>query len=207
MTIAQPIRRRRKEARPQEILTAAMEEFDAVGFGQSTMAGIAKRAGISRTTIYLYYDTKEAIFEAAIRNSVEQAIDQVADLARSQESDFRALFGAAIDVIYDELVEGKAAIFLKILVAEGHAMPDLVAFYRREILSKGEAAITALIAQGIATGALSESCRYDDPRIYVAPTIFAALWMRVFDQIDPLDVDAFKDAHVRLVVDALCARQ
>jgi len=207
MTIAQPARRRRKEARPHEILAAAMAEFDAVGFGQTTMAGIAKRAGISRTTIYLYYDTKEAIFEAAIRNSVEQTIDQVANLARSQESDFRALFGAAIDVIYDELVEGKAAIFLKILVAEGHAMPDLVTFYRREILSKGEAAITALIAQGIASGALSESCRHDDPRIYVAPTIFAALWMRVFDQIDPLDVDAFKDAHVRLVVDALCARQ
>ena len=85
-------------------------------------------------------------------------------------------------------------------------MPDLVAFYRHEILTKGESVIRALIARGVATGELSETCAAEDVRIFMAPAIFAALWMKVFGQIDPLDVAAFKDAHVRLVTDALLAR-
>ncbi|MBV2361525.1 TetR/AcrR family transcriptional regulator [Thalassococcus sp. CAU 1522] len=201
-----PPRKRRKDARPAEIIAAALEEFEVRGFGRSTLAGIAKRAGISRTTIYLYFDTKEAIFEAAIRSSVERAIDDVAEIAGSAEGDFGTFFARAVDLIYDRLVEGKAAVFMKILVAEGQFMPDLVAFYRREILSKGEAAIGALIARGIKTGELPESCRSEDVRVFMAPAIFAALWLRVFDKVDPLDIEAFKQAHVRLVVDALRGR-
>ncbi len=206
MTKTGKTRRRRKEARPDEILRAALEEFDDKGFAHSTLAGIATRAGISRTTIYLYYDTKEAIFEAAIRNSVERAIDDVAGIANAAKGDFRTLFSNAIDVIYDRLVKGNAAIFFRILVAEGHLMPDLVGFYHREILSKGEMAIRALIERGIATGELSEDCRSDDMHLFVSPAIFAALWVRLFNRIDPLDIDAFKASHVRLVTDALLAR-
>mgnify|MGYP001799291104 CR=1 FL=1 len=183
-----------------------MLEFEEKGFAGSSLGGIAKRAGISRTTIYLYYDTKEAILEAAFRNSVEQAIDQVAHVVQAQSGDFRTVFSSALDVIYSQLVEGDAASFLKILVAEGHTMPNLVAFYRHEILSKGEAVIEALIARGIASGELSEDRRAEDVRIYMSPAIFAALWMRVFGQIDPLDLTEFKDAHVRLVTDALLER-
>lgn len=200
-------RRRRKDARPEEILSAALDEFADKGFGHSTLAGIAARAGISRTTIYLYYDTKEAILEAVIRNSVEAAIDDVASLVAVARGDFRSLFTRAIDIIYDRLLQGNAAVFFKILVAEGHVMPDLVGFYRREILSKGEQVIAALIERGIASGDLSPSCRDEDVRVFVAPAIFAALWKQVFDAVDPLNVTRFKDAHVRLVTDALLSRR
>ncbi len=204
--IAKNPRKRRKDARPHEIVTAALAEFEERGFGQSTLASIARRAGISRTTIYLYFESKEAILQATIRNSVERAIDDVAGIARSREGDFRTLFALAVDVIYQRLVEGDAAVLFKVLVAEGQLMPELVAFYRREILSKGERAIRSLIERGIATGELSEACRSDDVRIYISPAVFAALWMRVFDRVDPLDIAAFKTAHVRLVTDALLAR-
>lgn len=206
MTENPKARRRRKEARPQEIIEAAFREFDDKGFGRSTLAGIAKRACISRTTIYLYFDTKEAILEAAIRGTIERAIDDVAVIARDAEGDFRALFSHAIDVIYARLVEGEASTVFKILVSEGQFMPELVAFYRREILSKGETAIKALIERGIATGELSEACRSDDVRVFVAPAVFAALWLRVFNQVDPLDISAFKDAHVNLVTNGLLGR-
>ncbi len=199
--------RRRKEARPEEILAAALEEFGAKGFAQSTLAGIATRAGISRTTIYLYYDTKEAILEAAFRNSVERTIDDVAGLIAQAEGDFRTLFARVVDLIYARLVHGDAAVFFKIFIAEGQSMPDLIALYRREILSKGEKAIGALIERGIATGELSPACRTDDVRVFIAPAIFAALWSQVFDAVDPLDVEAFKACHVRLVADALLARK
>ncbi|MEX0369787.1 MAG: TetR/AcrR family transcriptional regulator [Tateyamaria sp.] len=206
MTEGSKIRRRRKDARPDEIIAAAFLEFDEKGFGASTLGGIARRAGISRTTIYLYFETKQAIFEAAVRASVERAIDDVAGIAAAGKGDFETLFARAIDVIYGRLVEGQAATIFKVMISEGYALPDLVTFYRHEILSKGEIAIRALIEHGIARGELAESCRSDDVRVYVAPAIFAALWLRVFNQVDPLDVDAFKQAHVRMVTTGLLAR-
>ena len=66
--------------------------------------------------------------------------------------------------------------------------------------------IRSLIARGVAGGELSAACADEDVRTFMAPAIFAALWMKVFGEIDPLDIDAFKDAHVRLVTDALLAR-
>lgn len=199
-------RRRRKDARPVEIVEAALGEFSDRGFADSTLAGIAKRAGISRTTIYLYYDTKEAIFEAAIRGSVERTIDDAAMMIQSASGDFKSLFSRVIGMIYARLVESEASVILKVLVAEGHDMPELVAFYRTEILSKGERTIAALIERGVSKGELSPACRDYDVRVLVAPAIFAAIWTRVFDKVDPLDVTAFKNSHIDMVCDALLAK-
>lgn len=199
-------RRRRKAARPDEIIQAAFREFEERGFSRSTLASIAKRAGISRTTIYLYFDTKEAIFEAAIRGSVENTIDDVTNIALHAEGDFRTVFSKVLDTIYAQLVQGDASTVLKVLVSEGQSMPELVAFFRTEILSKGENAVAALIARCTASGELSKSCRDDDVRLFLAPSLFASLWQRIFYEVDPLDLPAFQDAHVDLVTRGLLAR-
>ena len=189
-----------------EIIEAAFKEFEQKGFGNSTLASIAERAGISRTTIYLYYKTKEAIFEAAIRGTVEQTIDEATHLAQGHEGDFRTVFASVLDLVYQRLVSGQASIILKVLVAEGQDMPDLIVFYRTKILSKGEQLIQGLIARGVSNGELSPDCLEYDVRILVAPAIFAGLWRNVFDKIDPLDIEAFKQMHIRLICDALLSR-
>lgn len=196
-------RRRRKDARPSEIIAAAFGEFEDKGFGGTTLGSIAARAGISRTTIYLYFDTKEAIFEAAMRGSVEQTIDAAAMVVQQAHGDFRTVFSRVVDMIYARLVTGDASVLLRVLVAEGHEMQSLVALYRHEILSKGESTIRALIERGIAAGELAEEARSYDVRLLVSPAIFAAIWMRVFAQVEPLEVDAFKASHIKLVCDAL----
>lgn len=202
-----PSHRRRKDARPGEIIAAAFQEFDERGFGQTALADIAARAGISRTTIYLYFDTKEAIFEAAIRDRIERTIDEAAQTVRTPQGDFRTIFTQVIGLIYDRLVLSDASVILKVLIAEGRTIPDMVSFYRNEILRKGERTIGALIQRGIATGELSADCAEFDVRVFVAPAIMSAIWRRVFDDIDPLDVEHFKQSHVRLVCDALLGRQ
>ncbi len=198
-------RKRRKDARPSEIITAALQEFGQNGFAGTTLSGVASRAGISRTTIYLYFDTKEAIFEAAMRAAVETTIDDVAGMIATVEGDFRSLFNRMITLIYGRLVQSEASVILKILVAEGHAMPDLVALYRNEILSKGERTMHALIERGIARGELGPAARDLDVRVLMAPAIFAAIWTQVFDRVDPLDQTAFQASHVQMVCDALLA--
>ena len=208
-------RQRRKDARPDEILAAARIEFAEQGFARSSIASIAQRAGVARGTVYLYFDSKDAILRALIRDSIGQTIDGVQAMVGGRpapgiatgSSDFRALFTRALDLIYTRVIDGDAALIAQILVADGHTMPDIVAFYRHEIMARGESVLRALIEQGIASGDLHPACRDTDVRLMVAPCFFAALWRRVFDRVDPLDLDAYRAGHVQLVLDALYARR
>lgn len=207
MMVDQPRRRRRrKDARPDEIIQAALEELTEKGISGSTLGGIAARAGISRTTIYLYFKTKNDIFEGVARATVEQTIDEAAQIVSNFEGPFEQLFSDVMDAIYARLVEGDASVLLRSLVAEGRDHADLVAFYQREILAKGISTIERMIALGIARGELSPHASSLDPRLVAAPAIFAAIWRLVFEKTAPLDVEAFKRDHIRMVLDGILKR-
>ena len=194
------IRRRRKDARPEEIRRAALEELAEKGIAGSTLGGIARRAGISRTTVYLYFETKQDIFEAVARDTVERTIDDATSLMASFDGPFEVLFARVIDRIYDRIVGDDAAVILRALVAEGREQADIVAFYHREILSKGEATMQRMIALGVERGELMPAASELDPRVIMSPAIFAGIWGLVFGDIDPLDVKRFKEDHISLVL-------
>ncbi|MEL6125527.1 MAG: TetR/AcrR family transcriptional regulator [Pseudomonadota bacterium] len=193
-------RRRRKAERPEEIRRAALEEIAEKGIAGSTLGGIANRAGISRTTVYLYFETKQEIFEAVARDTIERTIDDAASMLDDHDGPFATLFESVIDRIYSQIVTGDAVAILRALLAEGREQADVVAFYHREIFSKGEATVRRLIAYGIERGDLSPNAAALDPRAIMSPIMFAAMWDLVFGQVDPLDIDGFKRDHVALVL-------
>lgn len=193
-------RKRRKAARPHEIRRAALEELAEKGIAGSTLGGIARRAGIARTTVYLYFETKQEIFEAVARDTVERAIDDAAAMISSFEGPYEALFAGAIDRIYDQLVTGDAAVILRALVSEGREQSDIVAFYHREIFRKGEATIRRILAAGVERGELSEAALDLDPKIVISPAILASLWGLIFSDIEEIDLERFKRDHVSLVL-------
>src|SRR3954462_9440261 len=59
--------RRRKEARPGEILDAALDCFAERGFAATRLEDVAARAGVTKGTAYLYYASKEDLFKAVVR--------------------------------------------------------------------------------------------------------------------------------------------
>lgn len=201
-----PTHRRRKHARPAEIRRAALEELAENGIAGSTLAGIAKRAGISRTTVYLYFDTKQDIFEAVARDSVGQTIEEATALLDELDGTFEELFTVVIGQVYTKVVQGDAHVILRALVAEGQSNSEIVAFYHREILSKGETLIRRLIDWGIARGAVAPTAAVIDPRVIVAPALFAGIWRLVFEAQEPLELKAFKRDHVALALEGLLAR-
>ncbi len=198
-------RQRRKDARPEEIIEAAFVEFEEKGFAGTSLANIAQRAGISRTTIYLYFDTKEAIFEAAIRSAVQNTVQDVGALSAIFDGNFETVLRNVFDLIYARLADKRAITIFKTLISEGQNMPTLVKFYRNEIMAKGEFAMKALIERGIEANELSPSCRKYDVRLFIAPVAFAALWGKIFGELDPIDINEFKQQHLQLVLDALKA--
>jgi AcrR family transcriptional regulator len=203
-----PKRKRRKEARPAEIVEAARLTFLDNGFAATRIEDIAARAGVSKGTVYLYYPNKEALFEAVVRADVVPVIEHVIRAIREDETT------PAIDqlkliarVMYRDMVGTDRRRLLHMIVAEGPRFPWLTEFYHREVLSRGVDLVRAVLRRGEARGEL-RACGVDEfPHIIMAPTILAALFTNLFERLEPIDIERYADAHIALVERALLVEE
>lgn len=194
---------RRKEARPAEIIAAGMAEFAEHGLERARLDRIAKSAGVAKGTIYIYFDSKEALFEAAVQQHVVHLLDATeADLI-GFEGPTRALLTRLFRRIYDRFLSPEASAILRILVAEGARFPDLVARYHAVTIHRGSALLEAIVARGIARGELRDGAVAKCPQILMAPAMFYGIHDMVFGAIDPIDLEPFFAAHVELVLSGI----
>lgn len=199
-----PIRRRRKEARPEEIVAAARATFVEHGFAATRVDEIARRAGASKGTVYLYFPTKEALFEAVMRADVLPIIEGAhAMLTADQETPAPEQLRFVLDTFYRELVATDRRLLLHLMIAEGPRFPWLSAFYHRTFITKGSALIAALIRRGVARGEFVANGLDEFPKIVVGPAILAALYCILFADHAPLELERYKEAHYAAVLRAL----
>jgi AcrR family transcriptional regulator len=199
-----PRRRRRKQARPAEIVEAARKCFVSNGFAATRVEDIARQAEVSKGTVYLYFETKESLFEAVMRANVLPVIDSLIAAIRADESTPapRQLEFIA-RTMYRELVGTDRRLLLHLVIAEGPRFPWLTEFYHREILSKGREAIRAVIERGEARGELTANGLDRHPEVLVAPTIVAALFSILFARHSPVDLDDYIETHLAMALRAL----
>jgi AcrR family transcriptional regulator len=197
-------RRRRKEARPSEIVEAARLTFLDKGFAATRVEDIARRAGVSKGTVYLYFPTKEALFEGVVRINVVPVIE---GMIRSIEADTTTPAINQLKLIgrtmYSEMVGTDRRRLLHLIIAEGPHFPWLTEFYHREVLSKGVALIRAVLRRGEARGELRLDGVDEFPHILMAPTMLAGIFSNLFNAYEPLDIDRYADVHIALVERAL----
>src|SRR5258707_13174381 len=62
--------RRRKDARQGEIVAASIDCFAERGFAATRLEDVARRAGVTKGTLYLYFPNKEELFKAVVRQAV-----------------------------------------------------------------------------------------------------------------------------------------
>lgn len=195
-----------KDERRQAFLAAALDEFFERGFAAARMDDIAKRAGLSKGAIYLYFDSKEALFTELIESIAVPNIERVITVVDTVPSATEALQGAM--AIAPQIVrQTPLPRIAKILIADAGAFPDVVRGYRRNIVDRGLAAIAALLERGAAAGEFEVEDPQLTARLVVAPMIFSAIWTVVFE-IDPearLDVEALFKLHERMLLRALSA--
>lgn len=197
-------RRRRKEARPNEIVEAARATFVEHGFAATRVEAIARRAGVSKGTVYLYFPTKEALFEAVVRENVLPVLDRAAAmLAADTETPAPAQLRFLLETMYRELVGTERKRLLHLIVAEGPRFPWLSEFYHREFISRGTALMRGVIERGVARGEFVSNGLDRFPKIVVAPAIVAALYTILFAEHEPLDLDAYREVHLGAVLRAL----
>src|SRR3974390_2351345 len=128
-------RRRRKAERPQEILEAAFSEFSRNGYATTTLEQIAERAGVTKGTIYVYFENKEHLFISMVREFTKRATETVQGIFETHEGSTADLLRAQFSFIYQHIVEDKRRReVLRMLIADAARFPELADRYYAEIL-------------------------------------------------------------------------
>jgi len=200
------IRKRRKEARPAEIVEAARVEFVDKGFSAARIDDIAARAGISKGLVYAYFPGKEALFEAVIRSTVLPVIEGAAALiAADTQTPAAVQLRMVVTTLYAQLVNTDRRRLLHMVIAEGPRFPEMARFYHAEIISKGRGMLRTLLERGVTRGEFRASALSDYPEIVIAPALVAAVWKLLFEPYEPMDSAAFAEAHLEAMLRALVA--
>jgi AcrR family transcriptional regulator len=199
--------RRRKEARPQEILDAALTVFAEKGFAAARMDDIAARAGVTKGTIYLYFDGKEAVFKTLVRESIGDTLERVVDAANRFEGSAADLLRLMLRTIGQFMRVSDRIVLPKIVIAEFGNFPELARFYREEVVEKGLTALGSVISRGIAQGEFRDIAPDHGARLCIAPILLAAVWRTTFAQIDtqPYDLEGLIETHIDVLLRGLAA--
>ncbi len=196
-------RRRRKEARPGEIIKAGLLEFAERGFAGAKLEDVAKRAGVSKGTIYLYFENKEALFEAALKAQITPVFDNAAALVSFFPGSSTDLLRALIPPLYQNLFTSDILILMRIIIAEGARFPQIAELYYKASVEKGEGLIRKIVERGVEQGEFRDGAIARQPMVALGPAIMFAVWQMTFNRFKPIDPAEFLAAHLELVLDGL----
>jgi AcrR family transcriptional regulator len=190
--------RRRKDARPGEIVAAALACFAERGFAATRLEDVARRAGVSKGTLYLYFSNKEELFKAVVRQAV------VPNIALGE-----ALVAESVEpapVVLEQLVArlsvamvAPASAIPKIVVAEAGNFPDIARFYLEEVIQRGLGMFRRLLELGVARGEFRPMDVESTAYCIVAPMVLGMMWRHSFARHEqrPFDAGALCRAHLQ----------
>lgn len=195
----EPRFRRRKEDRPKEITAAALAAFAERGYAATRVDDVAKRAGVSKGLLYLYFKTKEDLFKAVIRSFVVPRIDALTAIIDSSEMSAEDFLRGPFLEFAKTLPGSPISILVRLMIAEGPKHPDLLQFYWDNVVSRGLAAITVLLERGVQNGEFRRTVVNDLPHLFIMPVMFSVIFKLLFEKQCP-DTDVMIEAQVDLLI-------
>lgn len=188
----------RKTARRDAILAAALDEFAARGFAGARLDDVARRAGVAKGTIYLYFRDKEALFQDLIRSTLAPVVGAL-ESGAGADLPARIIADRFIDVFVRDVVGTRRKDVIRLIISEGPRFPKLAEFYYREVLTRVLNAIRALMTRAVERGEVGNDALVRFPQLLGAPAILAILWGALFERFEPLDIRAFMRAYLDIV--------
>jgi AcrR family transcriptional regulator len=190
---------RRKRDRPQEITEAAFAAFAEKGYAATKVEEVARRAGVSKGLLYLYFDTKEDLFKAVIRSVVAPRIDELARTLDSSELGAEAFIRGPLLAFMQRLPGSPASVVIRLMISEAPRHPDLVDYYWENVASRGLGALRQLLERGVADGEFRESAVNELPQLFVAPVMMSIVWGIVFAERS-LDTDKLIETQLDMIL-------
>ncbi len=201
----QPKWRRRKEARPGDIVAAALAVFAEKGFAGARIEEIARRAGVSKGTVYLYFETKGDLFRAVVHDAIIPNIDEIGASALAADLPFAEILRTLLPRFAELVTTRPIGAVVKMVVGESRNFPELARVWHDEVIAKGVDLISALIRRGQDRGEI----RPGDPRTYafsiMGPILIGVLWRETFTPVGgaAIDLPAVARQHVETVLEGL----
>ena len=174
--------RRRKTERPGEILEAALDVFAESGFAAAKLTEIARRAGVSKAALYLYFETKEVLFRAVARSLAAPTLAVLAEALEASQAPFAELAQALLDRAAALLSDDRAVSIVRMVLTESRNFPDLARIWREDVVEQVLSLVARLIARAQARGELVAG----DPRLHaftlMGPLVMGGLFRAVLGE-------------------------
>ena len=190
-------REARGAARREAILAAALDEFAARGFEAARLDDVARRAGIAKGTIYLYFRDKESLFQELVRAMLTPLIAGIEAMGKV-DVPIAMIGDRFVDLFVREVYETRRKDIIRLMISEGRRFPKLAEFYYREVLSRIVGAVRELLKRAAARGEVPAALA-EFPQLIAAPGLLAIIWSGLFERFEPIDVRKMMKAHIDLL--------
>ena len=176
MSATRPPRKRRKEARPSELLEAALGLFVEKGFAATRLEDVAALAGVSKGTLYLYYESKEALFKAVIQEGIIPVIAENEAIAARHSGCSFDLLQILLENWWTKIGQTAFAGIPKLMVAEARNFPELARFYYENVISRGRALVGSALKRGMDSGEFRRMDVETAVDVLIAPILMLLIW-------------------------------
>lgn len=196
---------RRKDARPQELLAAALDLFVERGYAATRLDDVAAKAGVSKGTLYLYFTNKEELFKAVVRENVLPVIGEAEGMVDAYEGASAGLFRDIALGWWARIGNTKLSGITKLIMAESGNFPEVAQFYHDEVITRGNAMITRMLERGIERGEFRAVDVTQAMNVVIAPMLMLMMWKHSFGACacGPISADEYLDTFIDLVLNGL----
>jgi TetR/AcrR family transcriptional regulator len=203
-------RARRKEARPGELLAAALELFVEKGFAATRADEVARRAGVSKGTLFLYFASKEELFKAVVRENISQRYAEWAIEIDSYEGNTPDLLRYCVNVWWERVGSTRAGGLSKLMMSEAGNFPELANFYQHEVIEPGHRLIERVLQRGMERKEFRPIDMKYGVYTVLAPMLFLATWKHSLGTCVPASAQLvphdFLNSQVDNILYGLCLR-
>ena len=197
--------RRRKDARPSDIVAAALLVFGEKGFAGARIEEIARRAGVSKGTLYLYFEAKSDIFRAVVQDAVIPNIAEIEAMVLQLDLPFADILRMLLPRFAELVTVRPIGAVVKMVIGESRNFPELARVWHDEVISRGVGLLSALIARGQERGEI----RPGDPRTsafsIMGPMLMGVLWREILTPVGGAEIDlvAVARQHAETIIGGL----
>jgi AcrR family transcriptional regulator len=205
VTKSKPRWARRKEARPQELLAAALDLFVERGYAATRLDDVAARAGVSKGTLYLYFANKEELFKAVVRESLIPLLAEAEETMNRYQGHSAELLREFILGWWQSIGETKLSGIAKLIMAESGNFPEVARFYHDEVILRCNAFIIRMLERGIERGEFRAIDTAQAQQVIVAPVLMLMMWKHSYSacQLEPISPRAYLDCLIDLLLNGL----
>ena len=196
---------RRKDARPQELLEAAIDLFVERGYAATRLEDVARRAGVSKGTLYLYFENKEELFKAVVRNNIVPVLGEAEVSVAEFDGHSADLLRHLIHALWSRVGATKTSGIIKLVMAEAGNFPELARFYQEEVITRGTRTMATMLERGIARGEFRAIDVNLMTQVLVAPMLMLITWKHSVGPCPPTELapEAFLDTFLDMALHGL----